>query len=284
MDTRYKQVAWGKHGTRKLTSPSNRKKPYAWNKDAESKDIHYRVFAQSLSDTFEDRDELLPWRIELFEMIVATPHLDWLVLTKRPEVAKQFFEQYPQFSNLPNVWLGVSVENQEQADIRIPILLEISARIHWLSCEPLLSDIDLEPYLYPKISCICKKCGEVSVTDNYGNEYAGMYCPQCEEHIDIEITECIDWVVVGGESGHNARPLHPDWARSIRNQCADAGVPFLFKQWGEFAPYHSLQCNEEGLKNKIWIQLDPDTSVCKVGKHQAGRLLDGREYSGFPSI
>jgi protein gp37 len=93
----------------------------------------------------------------------------------------------------------------------------------------------------------------------------------------------IDWVIVGGESGPGARPMHPEWARSLRDQCTAAGVPFLFKQWGEWAPRHDLQCNEPGIKGRVWHNFDPDTSVCNVGKKAAGRLLGGREWNEVPA-
>jgi protein gp37 len=247
---RFKRAVWGKHGTRTLTSQKNRNQPIRWNKQAEKEGTRYRVFAQSLSDTFEDREELKAWRIELFETIVKTPHLDWLVLTKRPEVAKRFFEEYPQFSNLDNVWLGTSVENQEQADIRIPVLLQIPAKIRFLSCEPLLGEVDL--YM-----ALC----------NY--DESGIF--------DYRQKPLIDWVIVGGESGHSARALHPDWVRSIQQQCAEANVPFLFKQWGEYAPIDAQRIYE-GKR----IDFTDGTAMLKVGKKEAGNMLDGKTYLEFP--
>jgi protein gp37 len=142
MDKRYARAKWGSNGTRILTSIQNRNKPFSWNRKAEREGVRYKVFAQSLSDTFEDREELEPWRIELFEKIASTPNLDWLVLTKRPDVAKKFFEKYTEFEDLSNLWLGVSVENQETANRRIPILLDIPAKVRFLSCEPLLANIN----------------------------------------------------------------------------------------------------------------------------------------------
>jgi len=96
--------------------------------------------------------------------------------------------------------------------------------------------------------------------------------PGCELH----------WVICGGESGPHARPMHPDWARSLRDQCAAAGVPFLFKQWGEWNQRHDLHANQQEVAGKLWHTFDPDTSVCRVGKKAAGRCLDGREHNGFP--
>ena len=132
---------------------------------------------------------------------------------------------------LPNVWLGVTVEDQERADQRIPILLETPAAIRWLSCEPLLGPVDLD-------------ATGMDVTGTSGLESR---------------PPAVDWVVAGGESGPGARPMHPDWARSLRDQCEAAGVPYLFKQWGEH-----------------------DSTGKRVGKKRAGRLLDGVQHDGYP--
>ena len=133
-----KRVEWGPHGTRKRTSPDNWLQPERWNAEAKRKGIRYRVFTASLADVFEDRAELLPWRDELHDLIRRTPHLDWLLLTKRPAMAAEYYKRHP----LPgNVWLGTSVEDQAAAGLRIPILASIPVAIRFLSCEPLLAEI-----------------------------------------------------------------------------------------------------------------------------------------------
>lgn len=281
MDKRYAKAKWGANGTRTLTSIQNQNKPFSWNRKAEKEGVRYKVFAQNLSDTFEDREELEPWRIELFEKIASTPNLDWLVLTKRPEVANKFFQKYPQFEDLSNLWLGVSVENQQAADERIPILLDLPAKVRFLSCEPLLGFINFDEWF----AC--------------WNEYNGESSPWLPGKYKEEIG--IDWVIVGGESGKNARPMHPDWVRSIRDQCQEAGVPFFFKQWGEWAEgSHSSigerravlnngescffeKVNCENLEKKLsgWGQFKP-VLMKKVGKKKAGSMLDGREWKEFP--
>ncbi len=119
--------------------------------------------------------------------------------------------------------------------------------------EPLLSAVDIESYLI-----VGKDDGR-------------------------EVKKGIDWVIVGGESGPKARPIHPNWVRDIRDQALSAGIPFFFKQWGKWAPIHELRANEPGIKGKQWCNFDPDTSVCKVGKKKAGRILDGRTWDEFPS-
>lgn len=206
------------------------------------------IFVNSMSDLFHDEvsDETID---DIFAVMAAAPQHAFQVLTKRPErmlaymkrvgassphdvVNARVFDLANTLSGahvqwpLPNVWLGVSVENQAAADDRIPLLMQTPAAVRFLSCEPLLEMVDL------------MKPGPVLALERLGP---------------------IDWVIVGGESGPGARPMHPDWARLIQAQCAYAGVPFFFKQWGEH-----------------------DASGRRVGKKAAGSLLDGREYKAFP--
>jgi protein gp37 len=178
------------------------------------------VFCGSLCDIFEDHgiqktyglSDTQQWRIDLMmELIPTTPHLDWLLLTKRPHYVYSMTpwawwngDGWPD-----NVWIGTSVEDQEQADARIPHLLKIPARIRWLSCEPLLGPIDLW------------RAGATE-SDGAGGERGGQV---------INFTRgLVDWVIVGGESGPNKRPMDLVWARDIRDQCQAADVPFFFKQ------------------------------------------------------
>lgn len=159
---------------------------------------------------------------------------------------------------LPNVWLGVSVEDQAAADERIPLLLQTPAAKRFLSCEPLLGPIDL------KGSCRAGWDGDIR---------------------RAKPAASIDWVIAGGESGHGARPMHPDWARSLRDQCAAARTPFFFKQWGEFAlgalsENWTAVANDENLKfNDPLLDVQ---QVTRVGKKRAGRMLDGCEHNEFP--
>lgn len=155
---------------------------------------------------------------------------------------------------LPNVWLGVSVEDQKRADERIPDLLATPAAVRWISAEPLLGPVDLTQYFYSP----------------------------------LEMMRALDWVVVGGESGRGARPMHPDWVRSIRDQCAQARVPFFFKQWGEFMPTveHGVEVDLRKIGSDHVAanptQIGTHMRYRRVGKGRAGRLLDGREHNGFP--
>ena len=195
---------WGPQGKRVKTSDANWKKPFAWDRKAEQEGRRYKVFCGSLCDICEykdDQPELDDWRGDLFGVIDQTPYLDWLLLTKRPEDAPYAVPAWD------NVWWGTSVENQEQADKRIPALLKIPARVRFLSCEPLLGPIDLG---FPMIS------DSAWLTD-----------------------QMVDWVIVGGESGPNRRPIDLDWARSIRDQCQAAGVPFFMKQIDKVQPIPS---------------------------------------------
>lgn len=171
---------------------------------------------------------------------------------------------------LPNVWLGVSVEDQQRADERIPDLLATPAAVRWISAEPLLGPVDLE------IIFACRGCPG---------------CSQWGRNPLSRIGDCwagkLDWVVVGGESGAKARPMHPDWARSLRDQCAAAGnVPFFFKQWGEFAPAAAI---DAGVKHRGFVEWLPGSPVgqpdivYRVGKKRAGHLLDGVEHNGMPT-
>ena len=269
MDHRFGKVAWGPNGTRVVTSAANWRKPLKWDRAAEEAGERPRVFCASLADVFEDWRGLIydsngnrlaarglqrhlhmeDLRADLFRLIDATPHLDWLLLTKRPE---RILECWPERCGTdcecechevpppnrhipcqaggcwerPNTWLGTTVENCGQLH-RIDELRKCRglAPVLFLSCEPLLADL-----------------GPIDLTG-------------------------IDWVIAGGESGPHARPSHPMWFRSLRDQCVQAGVPFFFKQWGEWGP------PPEGI----------GPMVC-VGKKAAGRMLDGREWGQFPEV
>lgn len=245
-----------------------------------------RVFVCSMADLFHDEvpDDYIA---RVFAVMALTPEVAYQVLTKRPArmrslLSSKTFEddamrevRYPTSPGpwpnvpdwpLPNVWLGVTVEDQERAYLRIPILLDTPAVVRWLSCEPLLGPVNLP---------VCRCLGVGSIA--HGRNWPDTVCDQCGGS-----GSQIDWVVVGGESGPNARPMHPDWARSLRDQCASAGVPFLFKQWGEWV-------TESQAPDDITL---PATSrlpfgnrhpaVWRVGKKRAGRLLDGIQHDGYP--
>ena len=157
---------------------------------------------------------------------------------------------------LPNVQLGVSVEDQPTADERIVELLQTPAAVRWISAEPLLGPIDLLPRLH---------------RHPIGCEGIGIY----------DWTERLDWVVVGGESGPRARPMHPDWVRSLRDQCNATGVPFFFKQWGEWLPVETVE--ESRGHDLLHYFDDVDMTFVRQGKKLAGRELDARTWSEYPT-
>lgn len=167
---------------------------------------------------------------------------------------------------LPNVQLGVTAEDQPRADERIPWLLQTPAAVRFLSCEPLLRPIDLKPRPPDQRGCCL-----------IDHRHDGSQGP-CQTH-------GIDWIIAGGESGRHARPMHPDWARSLRDQCQAAGVPFFFKQWGEWLPRRQMTLRQQSeVPDKIASNGKPVTGdqLWRVGKKAAGRLLDGREWNEFP--
>lgn len=243
---------WGDNGTRVVAVDSYWKQPLKWNKAAEGASERPRVFCASLADVFEDRLELAEPRNRLFELIDRTPNLDWLLLTKRPQNIQKLwpFGWYDDQFTWPNVWLGTTVENQEQADKRIPELLKIPAKVRFLSCEPLLERVDLLDVGWQ---------GRIS---QMRGVRAAVQPQGCLSKYGIH------WVICGGESGSNARPMQIEWARSLRDQCQASNVAFHFKQFGEHAPTSEYR--------------DGKTFMSRVGKKAAGRILDGRTWDQYP--
>lgn len=243
---RFGKSIWGPAATtsreRKSGAIANLRK---WNKQAKATGEVTRVFAQSMSDFFEDHPQLVPWRAEAIDVIEECEDLIIMLLTKRPENIMRMVPNWWLHDWPGHIWIGTSVENQETANKRIPELLKVPAKVRFLSCEPLLGAVDLR---LP-----------------YAEFYTG---------------ERIDWVIVGGESGHGARPMHPDWARSIRDQCQAAGVPFFFKQWGEWV---EAVVRMEYPDAKAHILAD-GALVMRAGKAAAGRILDGRTWDEFPAV
>ncbi|MDX2014159.1 MAG: DUF5131 family protein [Myxococcaceae bacterium] len=249
------ETRWGPKGRRTRTSVSNWNQPEKWNEAARRAEDSAlgngrpaperpRVFCASLADVFEDRPELAPWRLELLEMIRTTPHLDWLLLTKRPEqirpalqAARDSFRTSTPLDTWlcswldhhrppANVWLGTTVEDQQRADERIPALLDVPARVRFLSCEPLLERVDLDRH--GLLWRDCSRCkGSMSLPVTGG----GRACPDCLEHQGVERAG-IDWVIIGGESGGGARPFALEWARDLVRQCKDSGTAVFVKQLG----------------------------------------------------
>lgn len=278
----------GRAFTDVVCHPERLDQPIRWAKPR-------RIFVNSMSDLFHEE---VPTGFidEVFAvMALATQHT-FQVLTKRPERMRDYmldpamnnrfgmararifyahsvcdcdvWMSGQQFRPLPNVWLGVSVEDQATANDRIPLLLQTPAAVRWISAEPLLGPIDLMRVQWPgkhKVDVLRAGAWDLCIR-GFTN------------HSDMD---CLDWVVVGGESGPKARPMHPQWVRSMRDQCAAAGAPFLFKQWGEWAPNclcpRTTTCAttkrpEPGLPGVMF----------RCGKKRAGRLLDGVQHDGYP--
>ncbi len=262
---RYGKAEWGPTAQRVKTSVANWRKPIAWDRKAGQEGIRRRVFCSSLADVFEDNQQLPEWRTELFALIEQTPNLDWLLLTKRPENVNGMipttwntFEKWP-----AHVWIGTSVEDQAAADKRIPKLVNIPAHVRFLSCEPLLGPVDLTG----------KSIDSVWIDPEYYKIDYGL-----RDVIDAEGWP-IDWVIVGGESGPGARPMHPTWAQSLRDQCVAAGVAYHFKQRGEWTwDYPGLSMARH---QKTYFD---GVEFYRVGKHLAGRELDGRTWDEYPAV
>lgn len=203
---------WGAAAARHVTSDANWREPVRWNRAALAAGERRRVFCASLADVFEGRDDLDAHRARLWELIEATPALDWLLLTKRPEQVMQRIPERWRGGLPANVWVGTTVESQAMADERIPHLLSVPARVRFLSCEPLLERVNLHRWL-------CKHA-----TDQHTEQHVGPWCDPAGS---------ISWVIIGGESGPRARPLDVSWVRDLAYQCRDADVATFVKQFGD---------------------------------------------------
>lgn len=219
-------VEWG--GQRRRTTISYWQQPFKWNDKARADGVRRRVFCASLADVF---DNTVPaeWRTDLFRLIHNTPDLDWLLLTKRIGNAFQmmvesdgFIQPSPGcYTPRPNVWIGATVVNQTEAERDVPKLLEVPARVHFLSLEPLLGEIDLRQIDRGDLYFLNALTGKTEIFHDGGMPSA----PRLPR---------IDWVIVGGESGGGARQLEVSWVMHLQRQCRDAGVPIFIKQLGRF--------------------------------------------------
>lgn len=265
--------------------PEKLDQPIRWRKPR-------RIFVNSMSDLFHD-DVPTDFIAKVFAIMALAPQHTFQLLTKRHgrmgallrdgEFQQQVYDAWGQLEMpkgrpsmedwpwsgwpLPNVWLGVSAEDQKRADLRIAALLDTPAAARFVSAEPLLGAINLPSHwLHP-----------VMRTPSPENNAIGRRIGKAHG------VGFIDWVIVGGESGPGARPMHPDWARSLRDQCVAAGVPFLFKQWGETVPLG--QMTDEARRR--WddhhgCDVYPEESLWRLGKKRAGRELDGRTWDQYP--
>lgn len=245
--------------------------PLSWNKPR-------KVFVDSMSDLFH-KDVPFDFIDQVFAVMALTPQHTYQILTKRTEGAVEYLTGCPTQRierhllaihqtiplkdrvtgygrpkwPLPNVWIGTSVEDQAAADERIPRLLNCPAAVRFLSMEPLVGPVDL-----------LKEYPTGKGTVSYG--------------------AFVDWVIAGGESGPNARPVHPDWVRSIRDQCAQADIPFFFKQWGNYCPpeCYPFKAGSPDIARCERFVFPDGVEVYKAGKQHTGNLLDGRQYLHFP--
>lgn len=261
MAKRTGHAVWGADAERRPLSDNNWRQPLKWDRSARKRGVVERVFCASMSDVFEDRRDLDEHRERLWDLIRQTTNLRWLLLTKRPEniaamLPADLVDDY-------RIWIGTTVEDKKTAEERIHHLVNLTAVVRFVSCEPLLQAVSLYRVL----------------------RGAGL-----------------DWVIVGGESGGGARPMYPAWVRQIRDECLTFGVPFLFKQWGAFRPSviglgsvvsRVVCCCGASVKSDespafgdhvqfgghvcgTWIGMQ------RVGKKDAGRILDGRTWDEVP--
>jgi protein gp37 len=231
-----------------------------------------------MGDLFHS-DVPLWMKFEVMDVALHAKQHTFLILTKRPENMKEFFDWY--YANagrttepIKNLWLGVTAENQRRADERIPILLRIPAAVRFVSVEPMLGPVDLtriggDWYGNGRINALKGLQNDDTYVHEYNLRWKAKHCGE------------LDWVICGGETGPGARPMHPEWVRSLVLQCKNAGVPFFFKQHGEWL--HETQGIDfhEGNKYYVW----PDESMSfRVGKKAAGRILDGRTWDEMPEL
>ena len=229
---------WSAGKPRRQLSEAYWGQPAKWNAAAERAGERARVFCASMADVFEWKKGLSAARRRLWHVIEATPHLDWLLLTKRPHLVQRLSPWGDRWPD--NIWLGTTVEGQRWADKRLPFLKDIPARVRFLSCEPLLDSIELDPWL---------------------------------------VSGAVHWVIAGGESGPRARPSDPRWFHDIRDRCRDYGVPFHFKQWGDWAPVDVVS---GAVPRSVSAEGAYSTPMGRYGKKIAGRVLDDRTWDGFP--
>lgn len=267
-------------GARRRTTTSNWYQPLKWDAKARAEGKRVRVFCASLADVF---DNAVPaqWRLDLFELIGKTTNIDWLLLTKRIGNARRMLDEVMDVLShglqewgepvvWSHVWIGATVANQDEADRDIPKLLETPSAVRFLSCEPLLGPIKLS-HLDVERAGHREWCQIDALTGRHTD--MGRPCQDVPH---------LDWVIVGGESGSKARPMHPEWARALRDQCVTAAVPFFFKQVGEWCHVPGVQASYSYRPEALKYFKEHDATYAKVGKKAAGRTLDGRTWDQFP--
>ncbi len=263
METRYKRAQWGPNTRRVRTSSSNWKKPLQWNASAKATGKRAKVFCASLSDVFEDHPDWVQPRADLFDLIAQTPYLDWLLLTKRIEGWEDRLHEVVREASdggdmLASQWLDGDAPDNIWLGTSVENQAAADKRIPELITIPAqVHFLSCEPLL-----------GPVDINE---------YWPD------------IEWVIVGGESGHNARPMHPKWVSNLADHCQERGVKFFFKQWGEFVGGHGSKESYVYLENGESLCGDKNTYEWgdgyvshRVGKKRAGALLFETAYKEFP--
>jgi protein gp37 len=231
---------------RRFFSDAHWRAPLTWDRRAAKLGERHRVFCASMGDVFEMRDSLAPARRRLWDLIKATPSLDWLLLTKRPENAARVLpwmvEPGPRW---PNVWLGVTTENEEWAWRRLSIARRIPAVVHFASYEPALGPVD-----FTRLSGLDEVGDRLTFNAfTFGPAIYGL-----------------DWIVAGDESGHGRRPASADWFRAVRDQVERHGASYHFKQWAG-AETPGIAGERKGRDGKIHLP-----------------FLDGRRWADFPEV
>lgn len=245
---------WGEDAPRRVFGDKHWAEPLKWNRKAQEAGERRRVFCSSMADVFEDHPTVAQEREKLWPLIRSTPWLDWLLLTKRPEnIAVSLPGDWG--TGYPNVWLGVTAENQEFADRRVSTLVPIPAAVHFVSVEPILSAVDLNRWL--PCEHYLASTGDEGPVAELGRMPIRWRCDVCNRRHDGEGNDIdtgqVDWVILGGESGAHHRGFDLEWARTLRDDCFNSGAAFFFKQHGGRTP---------------------DAGGC---------LLDGQEWKQFPA-
>jgi len=242
LDRRLGGDHWGNEKGRRFFSDRYWNEPLRWNREAERTQQRRRVFCMSMGDWAEGRADQQESLKRLWELIARTTWLDWLMLTKRPQLIPRLYPEEWQRDPPENVWLGCTAETQRWMDIRWPLLRRVEAAVHWFSIEPMF-----EPIVLPE---------------------------------DFLARANRAWCITGGQSGLDAQPMNPSWYRSVNEQCRKAGVPHFFKQHGEWI--HESQLTGQKVAGAPESRHEDGTLSYRIGKKAAGHLLDDSEIQEFP--
>jgi protein gp37 len=300
--SRFGRAAWGPKADRVILSDQTRHAPHRWQREAAQAGEVRLVFCGSMMDVLEPRSDLDAEREALWELIGETPNLIWLLLTKRPEQCLLLLPpewvycgQWP-----PNVWMGTSAGTQDGLALRWPFLADVPAPVHFLSLEPLIAPVSfhgMQPLAPAHVQRLLRAEYDADQAAEHAAYYQELLCAQRRgpPHDPAKI-----WMIVGGESGPHARPMHPAWVRTLHDEAHASGMPFFFKQWGEWLP--DSQCQRISPRHAnarfgtlgsdgqwrpdeysaLFPMPDPEC-VYALGKQAAGRMLDGQIHHDHPA-